>query len=270
MEELNFFQLTLCYMIFAVAGWLIEVIVYLCGRQHKLINRGFLFGPWLPIYGFGGLIVLKLSNLFTDNLVLTFLVCAGVGAGIEYITSWLLEKIFHMRWWDYSKTRKIHINGRVALLNTIGFGVGGCVVINWILPTIIRIINQIPPLWQEIIAIIFLILIIADAVVSIYANAKVKNMAIFSKIVGDPAGQIKKYAKHVIWQILTGSEKMAHATKKQIKKAKKQLKKQQKKLQKRQKDFSHDIQKRKNDFQKDIKRRGQALKDTITKNNSKK
>lgn len=266
MEDVNFIQLVLYFMVACIAGYVIEVLVYLLGRQHKLVNRGFLFGPWLPIYGFGGLIALKLYPIIPkDNLVLMFLLCAAVGAGVEYLTSWLLEKIFHMRWWDYSKTRKIQLNGRIALLNTIWFGVGGCIVFKKVLPFINHVINQIPEMWQTLIAITFLVAILADATVSIYANLKVKNMGVFSKIVGDPAGQIKKYAKLVVERIILGPQKMAALTEKQLKKAQERFEKQQQKIEAKQSAFKKKLQKRRADFNDELEKRRQAIAKLVTK-----
>lgn len=258
MEDPNFFQLVLYFMVFAIGGWIIEVIVYLVGWQqkHKFVNRGFLFGPWLPIYGFGGLLVLKYSAVAPrDNYFVIFLVCAAGGAAIEYLTSWLLEKIFHMRWWDYSKTRKIQLNGRIALLNTLGFGLGGCVLIRWIIPLTSNIISKIPELWQVLLALALLVAILADATVSIYANLQVKNMGLFEKIVGNPAGQIKKYAELVIMRLVLGPEKMARRAKSFSEDMQKRWQDFSEDMEKRRKDFSKDIEKRRKDFSKDIEKR---------------
>ena len=88
-------------MIYSIIGWVYESTICSIGHR-KLINRGFLNGPYCPIYGTGAV------------LVLLFFAGALVTCSLEYLTSWLMEKLFHARWWDYSK-RKFNIGGRVCL-----------------------------------------------------------------------------------------------------------------------------------------------------------
>ena len=105
-------------MIYSVIGWVYESTICSIG-QRKLINRGFLNGPYCPIYGTGAVLVLLVLGRI-QNPVLLFFAGAVLTCSLEYLTSWLMEKLFHARWWDYSK-RKFNIGGRVCLIGAIVF-----------------------------------------------------------------------------------------------------------------------------------------------------
>ena len=95
-------------------------------ENKKFMNRGFLIGPYCPIYGFGGLLItIVLGRYKYDPLVLFVMTVVTCGI-LEYLTSWAMEVIFKARWWDYSK-EKFNLNGRVCLKNLVAFGVLGLV-----------------------------------------------------------------------------------------------------------------------------------------------
>ena len=104
-------------MIYSIIGWVYESTICSIGHR-KLINRGFLNGPYCPIYGTGAVLVLLVLGRI-QNPVLLFFAGALVTCSLEYLTSWLMEKLFHARWWDYSK-RKFNIGGRVCLIGAVG------------------------------------------------------------------------------------------------------------------------------------------------------
>ena len=113
-------------MIYSVIGWVYESTICSIG-QRKLINRGFLNGPYCPIYGTGAVLVLLVLGRI-QNPVLLFFAGAVLTCSVEYLTSWLMEKLFHARWWDYSK-RKCNIGGRVCLIGAVVFGAFSVVLI---------------------------------------------------------------------------------------------------------------------------------------------
>lgn len=96
-------------------------------RSQKFFNSGFLVGPYCPIYGVGALLIIMLFSGI-DNIFLLFFVSAIATCLVEFITSWIMEKMFHMRWWDYSK-EFMNINGRVCLMGGLVFGALGVVLI---------------------------------------------------------------------------------------------------------------------------------------------
>ena len=115
------------FIVYSVAGWLCEDVYVGIGKK-KLVNRGFLYGPYCPIYGFGALIVLYPLMMLGDHPVLVFFGGMVLTSVLEYFTSWIMEKLFHERWWDYS-TYRFNINGRVCLLNSVLFGLMSLIVV---------------------------------------------------------------------------------------------------------------------------------------------
>ena len=115
------------FFAFSFLGWLMEVMVVIF-KERKIVNRGFLIGPCCPIYGFGGLIMTLLLQNIKNNPIILFLLSLLICSVLEYGTSYVMEKLFHARWWDYSN-RKFNINGRICLTNMIAFGLLGCLII---------------------------------------------------------------------------------------------------------------------------------------------
>ena len=226
-----FAQLVIYFTVFSVVGYFIEVL-FCSIQQRKMTNRGFLFGPCLPIYGFGGLFMMFLTRNVVDNIFLTFLISMTVGAVVEYFSSFLLEKIFHVRWWDYSLTDKFNLNGRICLRNTLAFGIGGCIMIYFALPVLDNLLKITPFAVQLIISIILVVILLIDTIISTYANLRVSNMADFNEILGDQTEEIKKYAKLVIKQFFATSEKEKRAAARELKKQQRKIDRHGKKLSK--------------------------------------
>ena len=119
----------------SIIGWCGEM-VYCSICQRKLCEkRGFLNGPVCPIYGHGALVVLLCLHGGCKNPLLTFLLGAVLTSLVEYITSFAMEKLFHMRWWDYSQY-KFHLNGRICLLNSTLFGLASVFLCHFANPPI--------------------------------------------------------------------------------------------------------------------------------------
>ena len=165
MSEEFLTQYTLTFVIYAVIGYICEVI-YCSVGQRKLVNRGFLYGPWLPIYGCGGLIV----NIFLIPLkkypVLVFLLGVILTSIVEYIGSWGLEKIFSIKLWDYSK-KFCNINGRVCLLNSTLFGVMSISLVYLVQPWIDSLVDFVPYVIQYYLADVLRLLFAVDLTLSV-------------------------------------------------------------------------------------------------------
>ena len=116
----------LSFFLFSFLGWLVEII-YCLLLDHKFTNRGFLIGPYCPIYGCGCLLLIIFLHGSLKDPISLFLKSIVICAILEYFTSYIMEKIFKMRWWDYSN-RKFNINGRICLETIIPFGLLGCLV----------------------------------------------------------------------------------------------------------------------------------------------
>ena len=101
------------FFIYAFLGWCLEV-AYHALVTGQFINRGFLNGPWCPVYGFGALAVLACLLPLRENQFLLFLGSVAVTSAIEWLTGFALEKLFHQHWWDYSD-QPFNLNGYICL-----------------------------------------------------------------------------------------------------------------------------------------------------------
>lgn len=132
--------------IFSCAGWMMEVTLKYF-QYHRFINRGYLIGPYCPIYGCGVVAVTVLvegilhgSGSYADVFLVGLVVCGA----LEYFVSWFMEATYHARWWDYS-TKPMNLNGRIWIGNLILFGLGTVIIIKWINPVLFGIMG----LWSE-------------------------------------------------------------------------------------------------------------------------
>ena len=126
-------ELFLLYIAYSVLGWCGEMLYCSIPKGHICEKRGFLNGFLCPIYGHGALLVLYCLHGGFKNPVLTFIFGAIVTSVLEYFTSWVMEKLFHRRWWDYSHYT-FQINGRVCLLNSACFGLASVLLCHVVQP----------------------------------------------------------------------------------------------------------------------------------------
>jgi uncharacterized membrane protein len=138
----NFYELLWIFIIYAFIGWCTEVS-YAAVNRGVFINRGFLNGPYCPIYGCGVVIVVGVLTPLKDNLVILFIGSFLLTSILEFITGFLLEKIFHNKWWDYSEL-PFNIKGYVCLKFSIYWGLACTFVIDILHPIIYKFITMIP------------------------------------------------------------------------------------------------------------------------------
>lgn len=182
------------FLIYAFIGWTFEVILSLVTKK-KFINRGFLIGPYCPIYGVGVLFVILLLRNYLDRPFGLFILSMVICSIVEYTGNFLLEKIFKTSWWDYS-SKKFNINDRICLETIIPFG-GGCLLIMYIVnPFLLKLLNSIPLTILNIIAIILLILFIIDFIVSLRIIWNFKKISDNAKI--DNTERVTEYIKNEI------------------------------------------------------------------------
>lgn len=169
-NEMIVTKLFVWFILFSFMGWIYETI-YCTITNHKWQNRGFLFGPICPIYGAGGVaaaIVCTGEVLPEMNWWQIFVVCFLGSVVLEYVTSYVLEKLFHAVWWDYSDVF-CNINGRVCLPASLGFGIAGLLVVNYIVPFAKWLTGPIAPLAMEVLALLFMGLLAADLALTVSA-----------------------------------------------------------------------------------------------------
>lgn len=125
-------KLILYFLLYAFIGWCLETFYAFTVHGH-FVKRGFLYGPICPIYGFGAvLLLINLGNVKKNNFI-KFVIAMVAFSIFEFIASWILELIFHQRWWDYSDAM-FNIQGRICLSFSILWGFFGLIFINLIHP----------------------------------------------------------------------------------------------------------------------------------------
>lgn len=155
-----FFYYIWLFTFLSFAGWLWEVCLYLV-TTGRFVNRGILTGPWLPIYGAGGLFLFFLLYRLKKHPVFVFLLAAAVCSALEYFCSWFLEKLWGVRWWDYSGYFA-NLNGRICLLGAAAFGTGALLAIYLLIPWFEKIYEKIPPRIRKTVGILLLLLFVID------------------------------------------------------------------------------------------------------------
>ena len=154
----------LLFFMYSFLGWCLEVGCKLIS-DHKFVNRGFLIGPYCPIYGWGAIIMTLLLNKYLNDPLTLFIMIILICSILEYFTSYFLEKIYHTRWWDYTNY-KFNINGRICLETMIPFGIFGLLIMYKVNPFFINTINKIPKNISIILAIILVFIFLIDNIIS--------------------------------------------------------------------------------------------------------
>lgn len=197
---MNFSYYLFLFYLYSVIGWLSESL-YVEFRNKKFVDRGFLIGPYCPIYGCGALIMIIYLTQYKDNPLTVFLLGALLCSILEYLTSYIMEKLFNARWWDYSKDR-FNFNGRICLKNSVLFGIGGLAVIYIGQPLITKLIPNTTK-HLSIITIIITVIFILDLITSLKVVSSfkrtIKNIDVkkdstseFTKLVKDTLQKNKK------------------------------------------------------------------------------
>lgn len=156
------------FIVYSMLGWVLESVFHTVWEK-KLVNRGFLNGPFVPIYGFGALLVVALLQPFREHWYVVFPVSIVLTTILEYITGWAMEKIFKNRWWDYSSMR-FNLHGRICAHFSLGWGLLCLILVYWIDPMVRRLID-LPPQWLgNLIAAIVFAGIVFDLSVTVRAT----------------------------------------------------------------------------------------------------
>ncbi len=157
-----FKYIVLVFMIGGIAGFIYEELFFLL-FDHKLVYRGFLYGPFLPVYAWGSLLLIFLKK-FKEKPLLVFLLAMLITGVLEYLTGYVMFKIWNRKWWDYTGLF-LNINGFVCFRSIFTFGLGAFLLIYLIDPLIIKFINKKNNL-VNIIVISFLIVYLLDNIIT--------------------------------------------------------------------------------------------------------
>lgn len=133
----------LVFYIYSIIGYFCELISVYRLKKEIVWNRGYLLGPYLPVFGFGALIITIFLKDYIEHPITLFILGMFYCGTLEYFTSYLLEKIFHLRWWDYSY-RKFNINGRICLETSVMFGLAAIILVNFSNKFLFQFLYSIP------------------------------------------------------------------------------------------------------------------------------
>ena len=162
----NIFYYVALFAIYSFMGWIVEVI-YRSITQRKFVNAGFLFGPFIPIYGFGALFLILLQHFFQSWHLLPRLIIFGLALTvIEYMVGYFSEKIFELTLWDYSEY-KFNLHGRVCLLFSVIWAALAFVFITFIHPVVLQNATFLHSAYLQTAAIAFLIYYAIDYAYSV-------------------------------------------------------------------------------------------------------
>ena len=170
-----YIKLFALFIIYSFVGWIIEVL-FVFYDTKKLVNRGFLVGPLLPIYGCGSLLMAIFLSRYSNQIITLFVMAVFICSILEYFTSYIMEKLFKLRWWDYSDKR-FQINGRVCLENAFLFGILGLLMVLFINPFFNNLLDMIPIMILRIVVGIVFVLFLIDLIVSFNVIKKFGNVA---------------------------------------------------------------------------------------------
>lgn len=171
--NINLFELITYFIIYSFLGWVMESIVRsVCER--KLINTGFLKGPFCPIYGIGAIIMFLFLEGFENKPILLFGIAIVLLTAWEYVVGVLLEKIFHTKYWDYSD-HKFNFQGRICLTNSIYWGILGVLFVKYIHPFIQQMIAKVDKSILNYTITILFVAFLVDTITSIIHVKKIKT-----------------------------------------------------------------------------------------------
>ncbi len=206
----GFDQILAFFMFYAIVGWCVEVI-YHAVTTGKFINRGFLNGPVCPIYGIGSVIVILALTPLEDNLWILYAGSVVLTSAIEFVTGFVLEKIFHQRWWDYTDEH-FNIMGYVCLRFSLMWGFGCVFVMKLVQPAVILTVEKIPETLKNICFIIYYGLFIVDIVITVAALAKIQARL---RLANDADRLLNRIAEIIGLRLTTGTLKSMQEIKEQ-------------------------------------------------------
>lgn len=160
----------LYFFVYGFLGWCTEVI-FAAFKQHRFVNRGFLNGPICPIYGVGVTLVIACLEAFQSNLLLLYISSVILVTVLEGVTGWAMDKLFHNKWWDYSKL-PFNIGGYVCLLFSLIWGVACIFIVYFVHPLIHQVLSLIPHTAGIALIAILGIALLSDMIVTTSAIVK--------------------------------------------------------------------------------------------------
>lgn len=169
----SFYTVLWVFLIYAFLGWCAEV-AFATVKTRSFVNRGFLNGPYCPIYGFGMVIVALCLTPIEDSIVLLFLGSAVLTSLLEFVTGYVLERFFGDKWWDYSKM-PLNIRGYICLPFSILWGVACVIIMRVIHPLVLKFIGLLDNRFGIVLTVILSALFLADAAMTVSTLLRLKK-----------------------------------------------------------------------------------------------
>lgn len=158
-------QWLLFFFLYGLLGWIWECL-YVSVYEKKWINRGFLYGPFIPIYGFGAIIVFLIAFPVRESIPMIFLAGISCSTALEYGTGLVMQRLFQERYWDYSRNR-FNLNGYICPLCSFGWGLFSVVQIKILHPLFESAILEIPVAAASLLSTILVAICAADTALSV-------------------------------------------------------------------------------------------------------
>ena len=163
--QYSLYEWLIFFYIYSFFGWIFES-VYVSLRKKRWVNRGFLLGPFLPIYGGGAVMMLFVSEPFKSNLILTYFAGAVGATLLELVTGMVMESIFKVRYWDYSD-RKYNYKGYICLESAVLWGFFTIAMNQAVHPALLRLLAAVPALPLHVVFGIVSVFLVFDIISSV-------------------------------------------------------------------------------------------------------
>jgi uncharacterized membrane protein len=167
-------ELFLWFLFYSFLGWLYESVVCSLCEKRRLINRGFLFGPYCPIYGITIMLALWLLWNIT-NLAAVFVLAIVISGAFEYFCSFLMEKVYKRRWWDYTN-KAFNLNGRVYLEGLLIFGTAISIFKFIVQPALMRFTGALDNDMVDMLALLLAVVFASDIIVTVWKMQRGKRL----------------------------------------------------------------------------------------------
>ena len=169
----DLYHLVACFFLFSIIGWVVESI-YMSFCNKKLTNRGFMTGPFCPIYGFGATVGYILLHPFADNIIALYIVGALLATAFEFVVAKLMLRLFGEVWWDYND-KFCNYKGVVCLESTLAWGLYAVIIITFLFDKVMSFVDRYPYSWGiKTIALIF-VMIVFDFGYHFAMSVKIKD-----------------------------------------------------------------------------------------------
>ena len=196
------------FFIYAFLGWCTEVS-YAALVTGRFVNRGFLNGPVCPVYGFGVVIVLACLTPLADNLFVLFLGSVVLTSILEWLTGFVLEKLFHQRWWDYSD-QPFNLSGYVCLRFSVAWGLACVFVVKLLHPTILGLVRLIPHFAGAVLLALMAAVIGADLAATVSTVAKLnRRLAQIDELAAKIKEASDEFGENLAERVLDAAERGA-------------------------------------------------------------